>query len=83
MTTVDHPGDPRICSGVPHPIVSVSLTWCPHVQAWTVSLTSGEASGLLSAEVWPMGPFDDAPTALAFATDRLSVVVERIAPTWP
>lgn len=83
MSQPDHLGDPTICSGLPHPIVTVSCHWCPHRQAWTVSLTAGEASGLLSVEQWPLGPFDDTPTAIAFATDTLSQAVERIAPTWP
>lgn len=72
MTTLDHLGDPRVCAGLDHAIVTVSCHWCPHRQAWTVSRTAGAAEEPCSAEQWSLGPFDGTTETLGFALERLA-----------
>jgi hypothetical protein len=79
MTTVDHPADPRVCAGLPHTVLNVSCTWCPHRQAWTVSLTGGQAEQPLTLREWHLGPFDGTEEAATFAAGVLIAAV-RTAP---
>lgn len=78
MTYPDHLGHPDICAGVDHPIVTVSVHWCPHRQAWTVSLTGGQADLPLICDRIDLGPFDGTSDAIALAQLQLASMVQAI-----
>lgn len=74
----DHIGNPQVCAGLPHPIVSVAVHYCPHRQAWTVSLTGGQAEGPVFLRTWSLGPFDTRDDALHLAIRELGHAIRVI-----
>lgn len=79
MTTIAHPADPDVCAALPHSIVNVSATWCPHRQAWTVSLSGGQAEEPLTLRDWQLGPFDGDEEAATFAAGVLIAAIRSVA----
>lgn len=80
---MNEPCESEICGSVPHAYLSAWAMWCGHRQAWTVSWTLYQDSGLqddarvVASGYVPLGPFDDTADALRLLVGKL----EELAPT--